>query len=151
MNVGKKAEEWNEYFKQLIHNAEYKDEYYQAFQEWPTYDSYVNGTENNSYNNLPAFHSVGKNNLSNFRYIGNNSLPDREIFKPDYSLVLIVFPFIACLVCFVCLFNCCMKRLSNRVTSTSDSREETEMHLVQCEEFQDVELLQHGSMVNIEL
>lgn len=42
-----------------------------------------------------------------------------------------------------------MKKLNNRTTSTSNPSEETEMYLVQCEEFQDVELHQHGSMVNM--
>lgn len=140
MEVGKKAEEWIEYLKQLIHNAECKDEYYQAFQEWPAYPSNLNYTEISS---LPDSNYSG-NGLLDFNKTGNSlsNLPDGGTLKPDYSLLL-VFPCVILLLFLVCFINCYLEKLRARAANTSNS---SCLAIIDYEhgEFCDIELRQQG-------
>lgn len=140
MVVGKKAEEWTEYFKQLIRSAEYENEYYQAFQEWPAYPSNLNYTEISS---LPDSNYSG-NGLLDFNKTGNSlsNLPDGGTLKPDYSLLL-VFPCVILLLFLVCFINCYLEKLRARAANTSNS---SCLAIIDYEhgEFCDIELRQQG-------
>lgn len=142
MSVGKKAEEWTEYFKQLIHNAEYKNEYYQAFQKWPAYPSNLNYTEISSLSNS----NYSGSSLLDFNKTENSisNLPYGETFKSDYSLLL-MFPCVILLLFLACLINCYLKKLRAQAANTSTS---SCLAIIDYEngEFHDIELRQQRSM-----